>query len=450
MPYPRLVTGGLVLLVFAGVGLGMRAVWPAAPVWSAWTTAMAAAATVVFVVESARRRQDRALRDAAEVLRWLAAGKFGHKLYAGGSPALADLARATNAAAESIAERIGRLEDDRRQLSAVLGGMVEGVVALDGRQTVLFANDRAGRLLDFDPPQAVGRPFWEVVRSRRLQQIVGESLTGTDPVREELGWPGPPFRRLALYAARLGGPQRGAVVVIHDVTDLRRLEQVRQEFVANVSHELKTPLAVIKASVETLIAGAADDAEARDGFLTQIDEQSDRLHNLILDLLNLARIESGAATLDVRPVAVTDAVEHCLARHRPRAKTKGLRLEAIPPNEPVAVLADDEALDTLLENLVDNALKYTAVGHVAVRWQAADGAARLEVEDTGVGIPERDLPRLFERFYRVDKARSRELGGTGLGLSIVKHLVQSMGGDVSVRSSVGRGSVFVVQLPTAE
>jgi two-component system phosphate regulon sensor histidine kinase PhoR len=444
-----LATGALLLLVLVGVGLGIRVVWPTFSSWAVWTVGAIAAAAVALVAESARRRQERALRDAAEVLRWLAAGKFGHKLYAGGSPALADLARATNAAAESIAERIGRLEDDRRQLSAVLEGMVEGVVAIDGRQTVLFANDRAGRLLNFDPPQAVGRPFWEVVRSRRLQQIVADSLTGPDPVREELEWPGPPLRRLALYVSRLGGPHHGAVVVIHDVTDLRRLEQVRQEFVANVSHELKTPLAVIKASVETLIAGAADDADARDGFLAQINEQSDRLHNLILDLLNLARIESGVAAPEVRPVALAGVVERCVARHRARAVSKGLRLEALPPAEPVAVLADDEALDTVLENLVDNAVKYTAAGRVDVRWQAVDGTARLEVEDSGVGIPERDLPRLFERFYRVDKARSRELGGTGLGLSIVKHLVQSMGGDVTVRSTPGRGSVFVVQLPAA-
>jgi two-component system phosphate regulon sensor histidine kinase PhoR len=449
MPLRPLAICGLVLLVLAAVGVAGRTLYPGAPAAAVWASAAAIAVTVAAVLETARRRQERALRDAAEVLRWLAAGKFGHRLYAGGSPALADLARATNATAETIAERIGRLEDERRQLSAVLGGMVEGVIAADGRQAVLFANDRAGQLLDFDPPQAVGRRFWEVVRNRRLQQIVGDSLGGAEAVREELEWPGPPVRQLAVYAGRLGGPHPGAIVVVHDVTELRRLEQVRQEFVANVSHELKTPLAVIKASVETLIGGAADDPEARDDFLAQINDQSDRLHNLILDLLNLARIESGAAAPEVRPVPLAGAIEQCLVRHRARAEAKGLRLEATGPHEPIAILADDEALDTVLENLVDNALKYTAEGGVTVRWWDVGGAVGIEVEDTGTGIPERDLPRLFERFYRVDKARSRELGGTGLGLSIVKHLVQSMGGEVAVRSTVGRGSTFTVQLPLA-
>jgi two-component system phosphate regulon sensor histidine kinase PhoR len=215
-----------------------------------------------------------------------------------------------------------------------------------------------------------------------------------------------------------------------------------------VSHELKTPLAVIKACAETLIDGAAADAAARDGFLTQINDQADRLHNLVIDLLELARIESHTAPLDLHPVLVADVVRECIARHQARAAAGGLQLEA--SGLPLSVSADDEGLDTILENLVDNAVKYTpAGGRVSIRWSAEDGMARIDVEDTGIGIPERDRPRLFERFYRVDRARSRELGGTGLGLSIVKHLVQAMGGEVDVQSAVGRGSTFTVRLPLA-
>jgi two-component system phosphate regulon sensor histidine kinase PhoR len=240
------------------------------------------------------------------------------------------------------------------------------------------------------------------------------------------------------------------VLVLHDTSELRRLERVRQEFVANVSHELKTPLAVIKVTVETLLAGAADDPAHRVGFLEQIDEQTDRLHALILDLLSLARIESGAEALEFQAVELEQAAQDCLERHRARAEAKGVDLDAEPLSAaaPVTAWADEEALGTILDNLVDNAIKYTpAGGRVRVRWRAADGEACLEVEDTGVGIPERDQSRVFERFYRVDKARARELGGTGLGLSIVKHLAQVMQGTVGVRSTVGRGTTFTVRLP---
>lgn len=444
------------LLVLLTGGLAGVVLLPAAPGWALWTPAALAAGVAVAVLDDFRRRRERALRQAAEAVRRLAAGKFGHRFYAGGSPALADLARATNAAAEALAEHVGRLETESRQLRAVLGGMVEGVVALDADQTVLFANDRAGQLLGFDALHSTGRRFWEVVRHRRLQEVVATGLGDPVPVREELDWPGRAGRRVALYVARLSGadePRHSApaILVIHDMTELRRLEQVRQEFVANVSHELKTPLSVIKVCAETLLAGAAADPAARDGFLAQINGQADRLHNLILDLLRLARIESHAEVLELGPVPLEAAISECLSRHQARALTKNLRLNVHPPTgSPVAALVDEEALGTILDNLVDNALKYTpAGGRIVVRWSASSGWACVEVEDTGVGIPERDQPRLFERFYRVDKARARELGGTGLGLSIVKHLAQAMGGAVGVRSAVGLGTTLTVKLPLA-
>jgi two-component system phosphate regulon sensor histidine kinase PhoR len=246
-----------------------------------------------------------------------------------------------------------------------------------------------------------------------------------------------------------GPPARGAVLVLHDTTELRRLERLRQEFAANVSHELKTPLAVIKAAVETLLDGAADDPAARELFLGQVADQGDRLHALILDLLSLARIEAGAEVLEFHPIAVGDAVASCLERHRTRAEAKGLKLAALPPGaSEVVAWADADALDQILDNLIDNAVKYTPeAGQIRVRWRAEGPDVYLEVEDTGMGIPEPDLPRVFERFYRVDKARSRELGGTGLGLSIVKHLTQSMGGGVSAASTLGQGTTFTVRLP---
>jgi two-component system phosphate regulon sensor histidine kinase PhoR len=235
-----------------------------------------------------------------------------------------------------------------------------------------------------------------------------------------------------------------------DKLQLRRLESIRQEFVANASHELKTPLSVIQVAVETLLDGAADDPETRVTFLGQIAEQGHRLNALIQDLLSLARIESGETALDLRPVSVGPAVAACVDRHRARADAKELTLEAVPPPPgPEAVAqADEEALDLILDNLVDNAVKYTpAGGRVRVAWHPDGSDVRIDVEDTGIGIPAPDLPRIFERFYRVDRARSRELGGTGLGLSIVKHLVQSLNGQVTADSRPGKGSTFTVRLP---
>jgi two-component system phosphate regulon sensor histidine kinase PhoR len=332
----------------------------------------------------------------------------------------------------------------------VLRGMVEGVVALDAGQHVLFANDQALRFLGLPPGESVHRRLWEVVRQRPLLDLIDRALKQTEPISAELDWNGLPARNLTVHAARLSPGAGGAVLVLHDTTELRRLERLRQEFAANVSHELKTPLAVIRACVETLLDGAAEDPESRDRFLRQVDDQAARLHALILDLLNLSRVESGAELFEFGRVAVAGAVDACVERHlaRAEARRQTLRVEAGPPD--LAAWADEEAVEQILDNLLDNAVKYTPEGgRVTVRWRAEDGQVVLEVADTGVGIPEADLARVFERFYRVDKARSREVGGTGLGLSIVKHLAQAMKGSVRAASRVGQGTTFTVSLPRA-
>ena len=240
------------------------------------------------------------------------------------------------------------------------------------------------------------------------------------------------------------------MLVFHDITHLRKLETIRQDFVANVSHELKTPLAAIQATVETLLDGAMHDAEHNTRFLERIRESGDRLHRLVQDLLSLARIESSQAPLEMEPIVLQSAVEACIGRHVDRAKAKNLQLSTEPAQEAVSVFGDEEALAEILDNLVDNALKYTPEGGtITLRWFAEGRHAVLQVVDTGVGVPEKDLPRIFERFYRVDKARSRELGGTGLGLSIVKHLVHALGGTIAADSQVGRGSSFTVRIPRA-
>jgi two-component system phosphate regulon sensor histidine kinase PhoR len=396
------------------------------------------------------RRPLRALIGAADKL---GEGHAGQRVFTEGQDEIGALVRAFNRMSEQLDARIARLEEDRQQLRTILSGMVEGVVALDSGQRILYANERATQLLGLPWQAPVGRRLWEVVRQRPLLDVVQRALDSSEPQREELGWNGSSMRSLTVHAARLPGlPPRGAVLVLHDTTDLRRLERLRQEFVANVSHELKTPLSIIKMCAETLLDGAIDDLEHRGPFLEQVASQSNRLHALILDLLSLARIESGEELFDFQPLPVSEIVAACVERQRPRAEAKEQVLEIDPADddESIVVWADEEAVEQILDNLLDNAVKYTPDGgRVSVRWRREGEQVCLEVSDTGIGIPEADLPRIFERFYRVDKARSREMGGTGLGLSIVKHLTQAMQGSVRAASQPGQGTTFTVCLPRA-
>jgi two-component system phosphate regulon sensor histidine kinase PhoR len=432
------------------------------------------------------RRTTQPVRELTEAARRICQGEQSPHVSLDAVGEVAVLGQTFNNMSDHLADRIARLEEDRQQLRTILSGMVEGVVALDAEQRILFVNDRATQLLELTAHNPVGRRLWEVVRLRALLDVVQHALAHPEPSQQEITWPGAAPRSLTVHAARLPGtPPRGAVLVLHDTSELRRLERLRQDFVANVSHELKTPLSVIKACVETLLLGAVDDAQHRGVFLERIAEQGDRLYALILDLLSLARIESGGELFAPVEVPVATAVQACLERHRARAESRhqsltmagpkphkaenwdadrflverappenGLRplfqpdLTTQPPDDGVAVWVDEEAFDQILDNLVDNALKYTPDGgRIHVAWQPEGESVCLEVTDTGIGIPEQDLARIFERFYRVDKARSREMGGTGLGLSIVKHLVQAMHGSVGATSRVGEGTTFAVRLP---
>ena len=368
------------------------------------------------------------------------------------------LVRAFNTAANEIEARTAGLDQDRQQLLVVLGAMAEAVIAVDLRRRLLFANASANRLFALDTT-SVGRLVPELIRSPQVQDAVEATLRLAVPAayEGELTLPGrDPSQRgnnrfLSVRGNPLPGqPSTGAVFVFHDVTELRRLERMRQDFVANASHELKTPLASIKAYTETLMDWALYDETVNARFLKRIDEQAERLNQLILDLLSLARIESGQEIFEHAPLCLVPVLESCVESHRDRAQTKNLNLVFDPGglDDETMVLADEEAIRQIVDNLVDNAIKYTPEGGtVSVTCHSDRNSATIEVADTGIGIPRSDLPRIFERFYRVDKARSRELGGTGLGLSIVKHLMQSIGGQIDVTSRVGSGSRFTVHLP---
>lgn len=351
---------------------------------------------------------------------------------------------------EEIDRKAGEFAENSERLEAVLGGMIEGVLAVDSSGRILFANRVAQSLLEFMQADVVGLPVWDAVRSPAIQEVVREALKSKTEDRVELEIPRTQSI-VELSATRLPGePCPGVVLVLYNVTELRRLENVRHEFVSNVSHELKTPLTSIQAYTETLLEGAIDDSEHNRKFLLRIEEQAHRLHALILDLLRLARIESGKETFVLATVSLDEAVNSCIENHIRIANSKQLTLTARPPKLAISIRADAEGLRTILDNLVENAINYTAAdGEVEVRWSNDDSMALIEVIDTGVGIPAEHQALIFGRFYRVDKARSRKVGGTGLGLSIVKNLALEFGGSVEVASQLGKGSTFTVRLPLA-
>jgi two-component system phosphate regulon sensor histidine kinase PhoR len=367
----------------------------------------------------------------------------------GFSGELGALARALDQIQQNSAERVERLEESAERLTSVLGNMAEGVVVVSPAESILLANAASRKLLEMTVADPIHRPLLEITRSLTVHAAFVEALRSPVPVEREFESTGS-RRVLSLRAMRLPGqPCPGVMLVLHDVSELRRLENLRREFVANVSHELKTPLASIKAYAETLKMGALNDQEHGLIFVNRIEEQADRLHQLILDLIHLARVESGQEAFEIGDVDLGEIVQDCLDQHAVAAAQKQLRIVPIPPDDQAVVQADEEGMRTILSNLIDNAIKYTpAGGQIIVRWVANERGVLLEVQDTGIGIAERDQARIFERFYRADRARSREVGGTGLGLAIVKHLVQAFGGSVELESVPKRGSTFRIHMLT--
>jgi two-component system, OmpR family, phosphate regulon sensor histidine kinase PhoR len=356
--------------------------------------------------------------------------------------------RSANLTAATSEELLARLRDstaERNRLETTLASIVEGVVAVDQGGRTLQMNGAAARFLHANVRTDLGAPFSEICKNREISELVRLALT-THRFQKKESVEGGTI--LDCYAGPLS-EGAGAVLVLHDITDVRRLEAVRRDFVANVSHELKTPLTAIKGYVETLLEGGLDDRENNLRFLDKVNTHANRLSALITDLLSLSRIESGEAVSKRETVFVGEVLSASMNRLYPSAERKGIRFGTGKSEPGLKILGDPEALNQIFDNLIDNAIKYTERGgRVEVSLYQKNGKVIFEVEDDGVGIPPEDLPRIFERFYRVDKARSREQGGTGLGLSIVRHLAQALQGEAKVRSRVGVGSVFTVVLPS--
>jgi two-component system, OmpR family, phosphate regulon sensor histidine kinase PhoR len=363
--------------------------------------------------------------------------------------ALEALGASLNQTAARMDRTIRTLTEERNLSSAILGSMVEGVAVVNGAERLVFANQGFADILELDVPPQSGSALVEIVRQTEMIEAVRQVLAGEPRVEAEIvtGTLRQHYFAATVAAVR-AGETSGAVVVLHDITELRKLERVRRDFVANVSHEFKTPLTAIQGFSETLLAGAIDDPQNRERFLGIILEHSRRLARLTDDLLKLSQMDADRLELEIRRVSVRELIESCLETTQHRAAEKNIRVYVSHAKELPDISGDRRRLAEILQNLLDNATQYTlAGGRITLSADARDTDVIFTVSDTGIGIPKADQSRIFERFYRVDAARSREAGGTGLGLAIAKHLVEVHGGRIWVDSEIGQGSQFHFSVP---
>jgi two-component system phosphate regulon sensor histidine kinase PhoR len=381
--------------------------------------------------------------------RRVAAGDFTAIPADSSGDALDDLGASMNRTAAQLDGTIRTLTEERNLSTAILGSMVEGVAVVNGSERLLFANQGFAGILNLKFPPKSGSALVEIVRQTELIEAVRHVLHGESRVEAEIVTGTLRQKYFAATVASVrAGDTLGAVVVLHDITELRRLERVRRDFVANVSHEFRTPLTAIQGFAETLLAGAIDDAQNRVRFLEIILEHARRLARLTEDLLRLSQMDSDRLELEIDEVSVSQIVDSCLATAQHRALENGLTLSVQVPSNLPGVAGDRRRLAEVLQNLLDNARQYTLPGgEIVLSAEARELEVIFTVSDTGIGIPRADQSRIFERFYRVDAARSREAGGTGLGLAIAKHLIEAQGGRIWVESEIGKGSHFHFSVP---
>ena len=388
-------------------------------------------------------------RHLTGIARRMAAGELEARARLESPDEIGELGRALDHLAATLARSLRELRDDRDLLGRILQSMREGVLVMDGERRILLANAslRDMLLLDSD---VVGRSTIEVIRNADLQSLVERALAASQPMDGEIEVAGLKPRRMLVNAAPLSGEPRALLLVLFDVTEIRRLETVRRDFVANVSHELRTPVASVSSAAETLRTAMERDPKDAVQFVDMIERNARRLGELVSDLLDLSRIEAKEYRLEVRSLDLAAAIDGSVTAFAERAARRRIALAARLPATLGEVRADAVAVERVLANLLDNALKYCAErATVVVEVAEVEGGVQVRVSDTGPGIEGKHLPRLFERFYRVDPGRSRDMGGTGLGLSIVKHLVEAMGGEVTVESTPGQGTTFAFTLPRA-
>ncbi|MCG8430710.1 MAG: cell wall metabolism sensor histidine kinase WalK [Candidatus Omnitrophica bacterium] len=397
--------------------------------------------------------QDKArIREMIRSLEEIAGGNLDRRVPSFPSGPLGRLSVSLHSLLRVMRERITRLEKENRQMETMLNSMIEGVIAVDKQTRIILVNPTVTSLFHIDDETVEGKLFLEVFRNTDIAELISSVLSGGKYRSDEitLTWPLQKVFQVSASPLFQEKTVSGCLLVIHDVTDIRKLERMRSDFVANVSHELKTPLTSIKGFVETLLEGALDDKENSIAFLRIIQNHTERLNHLINDLLSLSRVESKSIELEVVDIPLKEMLNSVLAGFRAKIRKKSIAVE-VTVSETRVIRADRDNLEQVLINLIDNAIKFNREkGTLIISCTPLDTQVKIAVEDTGSGIPAKDLPRIFERFYRVDKARSRALGGTGLGLSIVKHIIDLHGGTVGVESTEGIGTQVWFTLPIEE
>ena len=453
MPRPlfqKLLWTGCIVIVLAAVG----GRWLGAHLWMdqralIWGLGMG----LVLVLGLGLWFSHRITRPIARITRMaraVAEGRLDERAPEASIAEVNQLGQALNALAQSVEHHLTALRAERNRATAIIESMAEGVVALDAQGRVLLMNASAGSFVGTNAEQARGKPLMDVFRHHELDELIRQVRSDQRPAIRE--WtvfqPTERIHRAHVIPCETSQPTGPSiVVVIQDLTELRDYEQLRRRFVANVSHELKTPLTAIRGLTEALLDGALEDAANNRRFLGLVDEEARRLSRLIDDLLELSRIETHEAVLKLESVDLKALVQALLPAFEPELISRRLTLTT-RIDDRARLSADPDRLRQVFINLIDNAIKYNREGgEVTISAKLEDSVLRVTVADTGIGIPTEDLPRIFERFYRADKARSRESGGTGLGLSIVKHIVESHDGQVHVESEPGRGSIFSITLP---
>jgi two-component system phosphate regulon sensor histidine kinase PhoR len=389
------------------------------------------------------------LRKMVEVGKKMSEGDFTRRIKIKTKDEIGELGKTLNQMSVELSEKIAEITEDRSQLQSILSSMIEGILAVDQRGKVLLANDALSRMFELNA-SFYGKPHYEVIRDPELNEFIQEVLSSEQEKRNEISFIHPREGDFLIQSALVKHPREGGIFAVfsfHDITELKRLERVRKDFVANVSHELRTPLTSIKGFVEALQDGAINDPNQSAKFLSIISQHTDRMNKIISDLLQLSQIESKEFGLKIEPFSVKELVEEVVYTLKRSADEKLQNLEVHLHSEDAKVLGDKYKINQALTNLVDNAVKYTPEkGSIKIESRDKGEVVEIAVIDNGIGIPQNDLPRIFERFYTVDKSRSRELGGTGLGLSIVKHIIEAHGGTVNVRSQLGKGSEFIFTL----
>jgi len=417
-------------------------------IWGGLVIAVFAAILGIFV----SRRITRPIEQIRTWAESIARGQFQYKPSITASEEIEALSVSLGQMAEDLRDRIDTVIRQRNEIEAVLSSMAEGVIALDMEERLISMNEAAIRMLGMHLPDMQGRSIQELVRSTMLHQFVKDTLSSGKPTERDIPLPSDGRLIVNCHGTLLrdaDGRQIGALVVFNDVTRLRRLENIRREFVANVSHELKTPITAIKGFVETLRDGAVKNPEDAERFLAIIDKHVGRLEAIVEDLLSLSRIEQGAEQGEIERIdsRISEILRTAVQVCHIRADAKQIQIAITCPEE-VRARVDPPLLEQAVVNLLDNAIKYSDEGSsVRVEVSCVGHEMVISVRDQGCGIEKKHLARLFERFYRVDKARSRQLGGTGLGLAIAKHIVQAHSGRLTVESTPGKGSVFSIHIP---